>query len=73
MAYDAARILLQAYLLDAKHHRTRNSFPQGFYDCPTFQGVSGQITFGFDGDLINKAVVTLSVDAAQQTHFRELR
>jgi serine/threonine protein kinase len=35
----------------------------------TFQGVSGQIAFGSDGDPVNKAIVILSVDSQGKIHM----
>ena len=75
-AYDAARVLLLAY--GAVYQQINNDIPSmdtiqqallGNYDCTEFQGISGRIAFGRDGNPINKAVVLLSVDASGKTHI----
>lgn len=68
LAYDAMVALLKGCnnaLLTGKQTITPEDVRQGLSlitDTSGFQGVSGQITFGPDGDPANKAIVILSVD-----------
>ena len=75
-AYDAARVLLLAY--KAVNDQISSDIPNmytiqqsllGNYGCTEFQGISGRIAFGRDGNPINKAVVILSADASGKTHI----
>ena len=65
LSYDATIALLQASnsaLNTGKTQLTMEDVRQAL-TTTTFQGVSGQITFGSNGDPINKAIVILSVDS----------
>ena len=69
LAYDATTALLKGYqnaLNAGTSTVTPNALQQGLAKITggqAFQGVSGQISFGPDGDPINKAVVILYVDS----------
>ncbi len=65
LSYDATIALLQASnsaLNTGKTQITTEDVRQAL-TTTTFQGVSGQITFGPNGDPVNKAIVILSVDS----------
>ena len=68
LSYDATFALLQACngaLNTGKTQITMEDVRQAL-TTTTFQGVSGQITFGPNGDPVNKAIVILSVDSLGQ-------
>ena len=71
LSYDATIALLQASnsaLSSAKTAITPETVRQALTTI-TFQGVSGQIAFGPNGDPVNKAIVILSVDSLGQIHL----
>ncbi|GAC1455871.1 MAG: hypothetical protein PVS3B3_15740 [Ktedonobacteraceae bacterium] len=68
LSYDATIALLRACngaLNSGKTQITTEDLRQAL-TTTTFQGVSGQITFGPNGDPVNKAIVILSVDSLGQ-------
>jgi ABC-type branched-subunit amino acid transport system substrate-binding protein len=75
LSYDAMYALFQGCqnVLAAKNALTSDTLRHGLTQitgAKAIQGVSGQISFGSDGDPINKAVVILYVD--QDGHIRML-
>jgi len=80
-AFDSARVLLLAY--KAATDNIGNGVPNadvpnadntqqalfGNDECKEFQGISGRIVFGRDGNPVEKAVVILTVDKSRLTHI----
>jgi predicted HTH transcriptional regulator/ABC-type branched-subunit amino acid transport system substrate-binding protein len=76
LSYDATYALLQGCqnVLDAKNTLTAASLQRGLTQitgAKAIQGVSGQISFGHNGDPINKAIVILYVDQEGHIHLLE--
>jgi ABC-type branched-subunit amino acid transport system substrate-binding protein len=75
LSYDAMRVLLQAIqtaLTNKKAPLTGQDLQQALKNITSshaFQGVSGQITFGQDGNPQEKTVVMLNVDKQGKTHI----
>ncbi len=74
MAYDATQVLLtgSTSVLTKGDNVTSNKLQQALKQIDSkhpFQGVSGQIAFGPDGDPVNKAILIIVVDT--QGHFQE--
>jgi ABC-type branched-subunit amino acid transport system substrate-binding protein len=74
LSYDATYALLQGCqnVLAAKKALTPTALQQGLTQITganAIQGVSGQISFGSNGDPINKAVVILYIDQDGHTHM----
>ncbi len=74
LSYDATIALLQGCQngLAVKNPLTTNALQQGLTQiagAKAIQGVSGQISFGSNGDPINKAVVILYVDQDGHIHL----
>jgi ABC-type branched-subunit amino acid transport system substrate-binding protein len=75
LSYDAMRVLLQASqtaFASKKAPLTRQDLQQALTNITgsqAFQGVSGQIAFGQDGDPSDKAVVILNVDKQGVVHI----
>jgi ABC-type branched-subunit amino acid transport system substrate-binding protein len=66
LAYDATAVTLAAAINSGKMPLTPQALKQALTQITgtqAFQGVSGQIAFGPDGDPINKALVVLSVSS----------
>lgn len=78
LSYDAMRVLLQASQTAIAHKKaalTSEDLEQALKSITgahAFQGISGQIAFGQDGNPQDKAVVMLSVDKEGQTHILTL-
>ncbi len=71
LSYDATIALLNgcnAVLSSGKTQILPENLRQALIET-TFQGISGQIAFGPDGDPINKAIVILSVDSQGRIHM----
>ena len=76
LSYDAMYALLQGCqnVLDAKNTLTADSLQHGLAQitgAKAIQGVSGQISFGHNGDPIDKAIVILYVDQDGHIHLLE--
>ena len=74
LSYDATYALLQGCqnVLQAKKALTSTTLQQGLTQitgAQAIQGVSGQISFGSNGDPLNKAVVILYIDQDGHTHM----
>lgn len=66
LSYDATTALLMAANDTGKVHLTRSDETQALSQLNgphSFQGISGQIAFGANGDPVNKAVVVLNVSS----------
>ena len=76
LTYDAIHALLQGCqnALDAQSPLTPDALQKGLIQiagAKAIQGVSGQISFGSNGDPINKAVVILYLDSEGRHHMLE--
>ncbi len=76
LSYDAMYALLQGCqnALDAQSTLTPDALQKGLIQITgtkAIQGVGGQISFGSNGDPINKAVVILYVDSEGHVHMLE--
>ena len=76
LSYDAMIVLLQGYQngLGIKEPVTSDALQKGLTQitgAKAIQGLSGQISFGKDGDPINKAVIILYVNPEGHIHMLE--
>ena len=76
LSYDAMYALLQGCqnVLSAQNTLTSTTLPHGLTQITgpkAFQGASGQISFGINGDPIDKAIVILYVDQDGHIHLLE--
>jgi len=70
LSYDATTVLAWGYVrADEKEEDVQKVLlGSGANSCSGFQGVSGAISFGLDGNPVQKVILLLSVDGDHNTH-----